>query len=204
MPGDKINQGSFTRSSFYIEDVTFLVEDELFKVPRTYFEHDSSIFRDMFQIPSSRHLEGRSDGLPIKLESIQKADFTALLTVMYPEQVQTMIGVPIPADITATRLSKRTKNPIQMGTKEWASVLKLSTLWEFRELRRQAIERLTVSQLLPIERVILGRTYCCKGLLQAGYEELTKRSERLSDEEKEQLGDRPPQQKFSNIQHSRR
>ena len=62
------------------------MEDALFKVPRFYFEKNSSIFRDMFALlPANREVEGTDDANPIKLESIRKVDFQRLLRVMFPE-----------------------------------------------------------------------------------------------------------------------
>lgn len=61
------------------------MEHELFKIPRLYFEKNSSAFSDMFKVPATEHTEGRSDELPIILESIKKFDFERLLTVMFPE-----------------------------------------------------------------------------------------------------------------------
>ena len=68
------------------------MEGELFKVPRLYFENESSIFKDMFQIPSLESREGTNDDLSITLESIKKADFAALLAAMFPEQVPILVG----------------------------------------------------------------------------------------------------------------
>jgi hypothetical protein len=61
-------------------------KDTLFKVPRLYFERNSSVFRDMFALPpGGKQVEGTNDENPIKLESIQKVDFQSLLSVMFPE-----------------------------------------------------------------------------------------------------------------------
>ncbi|KAF7984290.1 hypothetical protein HWV62_15249 [Athelia sp. TMB] len=170
LPSSRVTRGSLTDAMthgpsinhpFYVETVTFLVENELFKVPRFYFENESSVFHDMFQMPSPKDQEGTSDELPIVLESIKKVDFIALLTVMFPER---------------------------MRAKEWASVLKLSTLWEFETLRRQAIKEVSDSD--PAVKVVLGRDYHVKTLLEAGYRALISRDAGLSNEEKDQLGDK--------------
>ncbi|KAF7984294.1 hypothetical protein HWV62_15257 [Athelia sp. TMB] len=169
MSGDDTKRRPSINSTFYIENVTFLVENELFKVPKFYFEKESSVFRDMFQMPSFGSLEGDSDELPIVLESIEKADFTALLAAMFPEQGN---------------------NPIRMEIKEWASVLKLSTLWEFGKLRQKAIEELREMKSISADKVVLGRDYRVRSLLKTGYEELVAREEPLTSAEKTQLGDK--------------
>jgi hypothetical protein len=158
-------------TSFFIEPVTFLVQEVLFKVPRLYFEKNSSTFNDMFQVPTAKNREGSSDELPIVLESIKKVDFERLLMVMFPD------------------LSRYISQPINMAVREWTSVLKLSTLWRFGELRREAIEELT--KLLvdsPAEQVALGREYRVEDLMVEGYKELIQRDSGLTQKEKEKLG----------------
>ncbi|KAF7981773.1 hypothetical protein HWV62_31847 [Athelia sp. TMB] len=164
------------------------VENELFKVPKFYFENESSVFHDMFQMPSSGAQEGNSAALPIVLESIKKSDFIALLTAMFPEQVIISMGA-ILADIIIS-LSKRATVPIHMGEIEWGAVLKLSMLWEFSTLRRMAIEEVSHMDSTPVVKVVLGRDYHVKTLLEAGYRALISRNAGLSDEEKVQLGDK--------------
>jgi hypothetical protein len=60
------------------------VEDTWFKVPRHLFEENSSVFRDMFQLPAAEGvvLDGATEGQPLCLDGIQKAHFRSLLTAM--------------------------------------------------------------------------------------------------------------------------
>jgi hypothetical protein len=86
---------------YYLENVIFLVsgpviiifevtclltrqqvEDNLFKVPKQYFQKNSRIFSNIFG--DDHTAEGSSDEKPIHLYSIQKVDFERLLAVMYP------------------------------------------------------------------------------------------------------------------------
>lgn len=76
-----------------------------------------------------------------------------------------------------------------MTVLEWTSVLKLSTLWKFGKLRREAIEELT--KLLvgsPAEQVALGREYRVEDWMVKGYTELIQREPALTQKEKEKLG----------------
>ncbi|KAF7984289.1 hypothetical protein HWV62_15247 [Athelia sp. TMB] len=98
-------------------------------------------------------------------------------------------SVLIYADITIS-LNKQTARPVKMRLKEWASVLKLSMLWEFGNLRRETIEGLVKMKLPPVDKVFLGREYHAGRLLMAGYEELIKRDAGLSSVEKKQLGEK--------------
>jgi hypothetical protein len=75
-----------------------------------------------------------------------------------------------------------------MGREEWLSVLKLSTLWRFKELRTKALNRLSQIQIDPVDKVILARDYGVEGWLVEGYTELVKRDEGLSSEARRRLG----------------
>ncbi|PIL33328.1 hypothetical protein GSI_04779 [Ganoderma sinense ZZ0214-1] len=71
---------------FYCQDIVFLVEDVLFKVPRRPFEHESEVFSGMFALPpvnSAYGVEGSSDDNPIELEGVTEDEFKALLWVMF-------------------------------------------------------------------------------------------------------------------------
>lgn len=61
------------------------VEGTLFKVPRYKFEENSSVFKDMFDIPATDNQEGWADDNPIRLDSVEKIDFQRFLTALMPE-----------------------------------------------------------------------------------------------------------------------
>lgn len=75
-----------------------------------------------------------------------------------------------------------------MSEEEWISVLKLSTLWGFSDLREKAIGELAWRTMDPVSRVELARKYRVKEWLIAGYRDLVKRSASISMEESERLG----------------
>jgi len=75
-----------------------------------------------------------------------------------------------------------------MGRDEWTSVLKLSTLWGFRELRQRALDALVQMPIHPADKVVLAREYDVERWLVDGYMELVKRDTGLSSEEKKKLG----------------
>ena len=62
-----------------------MVEDYLFKVPRDPFETESTVFRDMFLLPTGdfHTEEGTSDDNPIYLEGVKKDEFELLLRVLF-------------------------------------------------------------------------------------------------------------------------
>ncbi|KZP27538.1 hypothetical protein FIBSPDRAFT_853399 [Athelia psychrophila] len=121
-------------------------------------------------MPSTESSEGSSDELPIVLESIKKVDFERLLIAMFPD------------------FSRYSPKPITMRAREWTSVLKLSTLWRFGELRCEAIEALTKLVVSPTEKIALGREWRVKDWLNEGYKELIQRESGLTQKEKEKLG----------------
>jgi len=147
--------------------VTFLVEGTLFKVPRRYFERNSDVWSAVFTLPSGdMETEGSSDDNPIRLESITKIDFRRLLMVMYPESL----------------------GPLTMNSDEWESVLKLSTLWELDDIRKEAIAELSKLLVDAVDKVMLARSYRVGAWLLEGYTSLVKRETNLSSEEAARLG----------------
>ncbi|TFK74667.1 hypothetical protein BDN72DRAFT_833194 [Pluteus cervinus] len=127
--------------NYAFRQITFLVEGCLFRVPRLYFERESEFFRTTFQLPqeSGRALDGDSDEQPFRLDDVKKADFKALLGIMYPKNFQSL--------------------PIAFTVDQWTSVLKLSTMWEFDKIRNLSIERLKAQLSDPIQKLVLARRY---------------------------------------------
>ncbi|KDQ51208.1 hypothetical protein JAAARDRAFT_199247 [Jaapia argillacea MUCL 33604] len=159
--------------AYYFEDVIFLVEDQLFKVPRLYFENHSDIFRDMFQLPTQgADVDGSSDENPLRLEGIKKKDFVRLLRIMYPKNHNKH-------DITTSE--------------EWLSILKLSSMWNFETIRDTAIRTLSSksSRMKPIsvvDRMQLGMKYHMPMWVAWGATDLAKRLESVSVEEAKEMG----------------
>jgi hypothetical protein len=75
-----------------------------------------------------------------------------------------------------------------MNREEWLSVLKLSTLWEFEELRKKAIAELSKVEIEAVDKVIFARSYRVGTWLFEGYKALVEREASLSSEEAERLG----------------
>ncbi|KAJ7464530.1 hypothetical protein FB451DRAFT_1263750 [Mycena latifolia] len=163
-----------TSPNYYLESVTFKVEDRIFKVPRYHFERNSEIFATTFTLPSptvgtaDAHAEGHSDANPFVLEGISSVDFHRLLKVLYPLDIPQILSMP---------------------KEEWISVLKLSTLWRFLDARDLAIQQLTErGGLGSVERILLARQYDVAPWLRLGYTELARREEGISLEDAEKIG----------------
>ena len=58
------------------------MEDNLFKVPKLYFEKDSDMFKNI--LGRDHEVEKFSDEKPICLYSIQKIDFERFLAATHP------------------------------------------------------------------------------------------------------------------------
>lgn len=110
-------------------------------------------------------MEGNDEKNPIVLTGVTKVDFENLMKIMYPLQI---------CD---------TQN---LSYDQWVSVLKLSTKWRFVECRQLSIAELsTLCGDSPIKKILLGREYRVSKWLMSGYEQLARRSQKLSKEEAE-------------------
>jgi len=139
----------------------------LFKVPHLYFEH--SFFDTVFTLPAAggAPADGSDDEHPFKLEGIKRADFRAFLKLLSHD-------CPF-------------RKPL-ISEEEWLAVLKLSTMWDFFDVRNLAIKVLSKVTMNPVTKVLLAREYNIQEWLLAGYDELAKRKETISLDEAEQLG----------------
>ncbi|KAG6333533.1 hypothetical protein ID866_5558 [Astraeus odoratus] len=158
-------------TSFYVATVTFLVEDRLFRVPRAPFEQESSVFLDMFSIPQGDKavVEGLCDENPIRLDGVTKDDFEQLLKALFCRQ-------------------NGSQPPLPDNVKQWTSVLKLSTMWDFQIVRQSAIRALDSLQIDPVDRVALAQQYDIQEWLVPALNELAKRLEPISFEEGCRMG----------------
>jgi len=145
--GDQSNQPTHSKVTvqhldFYFSDIVFLVENQLFKVPRRNFAVESEVFADMFQLPAptmdGRALDGSSDDQPLRLDGIKKSDFVQLLRVMFPLDSQ---------------------QPDSPSPEEWTSVLKLSNMWQFHKIRATAIKKLETITMDLVDKIVIARRF---------------------------------------------
>ncbi|KAI6130100.1 hypothetical protein EV401DRAFT_2128668 [Pisolithus croceorrhizus] len=169
---------------FYTHTVTFLVEDQLFRVPRNQLAAESTVFTDMFLLPKgdsgmargqsdSETVEGESGMWPVALEGVSKEEFVSFLRALMSRSVQH-------AKIEGSGLSQA----------QWISVLQLSTMWEFKELREVAIlySDLPSRPLGPVSKFVLASKYGIRRWLLPALIELAERSWPLSLEEGHRIG----------------
>ncbi|KAG1722786.1 uncharacterized protein EDB91DRAFT_1174146 [Suillus paluster] len=150
---------------YYFKDgnITFLVEDTLFRVHRHFFECESQFFiKEFAKAPQA----GTSDSSAFRLNKVTSADFAKLLWVWYSP--------------TYRRESKPKDH--------WLVVLELSTTWEFPEMKKLAVDELQNLDIEPVEKIITYDKYNInKSLLLPAFKLLCKRPNRMSTEEGEQL-----------------
>lgn len=152
----------------YFMDITpviFQVENYLFRVPQYLLVKGSETFATMFNLPQREgSVEGSSTENPIVLH-VSHVDFRNLLKVLYPQTIARQVS-----------LSKS----------DWLSVLKLSNLWYFWDLRQMALSELAerdFGHLSALEKIKLGRECYIPDCLLSGYLKLVTRQEPITDEE---------------------
>ncbi|KAF8632432.1 hypothetical protein AX15_001876 [Amanita polypyramis BW_CC] len=157
---------------YYLEDIIFQVEDQLFKVHRHMFVQLSVVFRDMFTIPVPGGVEadGSSDKQPLVLEGIEKKDFVLLLRCLYPLNFQ--------GDLESS-----------FSLEEWRSVLKLAALYEMDKIKAFAVKKMT--PLLtgsPSLQIHLAKVYDIKEWLAPGLVRLVNHVRPLDEEDVKLIG----------------
>ncbi|KAG2033095.1 hypothetical protein BDR03DRAFT_968446 [Suillus americanus] len=150
---------------FYLKDgnITFIVQDTLFRVHRHFFECESQFFVKEF---AKTPREGTSDSSAFRLDKVTIADFANFLWVWYSPSY------------------RREKKPKDY----WLTILELSTVWQFPEMKKLAIDELQNFDIEPIEKITTYDRYQIdRSLLLPAYKLLCKRAGRMSIEEGEQL-----------------
>ncbi|KAG2098759.1 uncharacterized protein F5147DRAFT_713727 [Suillus discolor] len=152
-------------SEYYLRDgnITFLVADTLFRVHRHFFEVESQFFVKEFERAPK---EGTSDSSAFRLEKVTVDDFAKFLWVWYSPSY------------------RREHKPKD----HWLTILELSTVWQFPEMKKLAVDELQKLDIEPIEKITTYDRYQIdKSLLLPAYKLLCKRAGRMSIVEGEQL-----------------
>ncbi|KAK0459145.1 uncharacterized protein EV420DRAFT_305233 [Desarmillaria tabescens] len=157
--------------SFYWENGIFLVEDELFCVPRYQFIKQSETFRAMFTLlqADANAVEGNTDDRPIRLYGVSKIDFERLLNFMYHLDIPSVPTRPL---------------------EEWISILKLSTMWVMTEIRNSAIFHIIErhQEVEVVERITLGTSCNVPALVRSGLVTLVNQDGGVSERQARLLG----------------
>ncbi|KAF6761088.1 hypothetical protein DFP72DRAFT_31460 [Ephemerocybe angulata] len=155
--------GAYLNDEVYCwELVSFLVDGYVFNVPRNPFAMGSEYF-------VTTYLQSQDIGL-ITLEGVSACQFRTFLKLMFP----------IHSTSTTITLSKS----------EWLTILTLSTLWHFLDLRGLAIQHLDPQMGDPIELIVVGRAEYVPRWVMKGYEALVLKPGPIAEEESDAIGDR--------------
>ncbi|KAL4259016.1 BTB domain-containing protein [Pleurotus pulmonarius] len=149
-------------SKYYLDSITFRVENELFKVPIRCVSFKTEPFRTLAarSLPQGDGpVEGMSDENPIVLPDTSKVDFERLLDVICVLDVKS--------------------HPIT-SAEVWLSALMLATKWRLLNVRKVAIETLDRMKLPPAQLVQYGRECKVAEWLVKGYYTFSNQEQSLS------------------------
>ncbi|KAI6007563.1 hypothetical protein F5J12DRAFT_828949 [Pisolithus orientalis] len=149
---------------YYLRDgnVAFVVEKQLFRVHRYFFERESEFFCNYFT--ASEESDG-TDDKPFALD-VKSEDFAKFLWVWYNSRY---------------RYGGQPKDT-------WLVILTLAARWSFESMRELAIHQLERFSMSPVERIALYKQHKInKRLLIPSYVELCKSPTLPSPAEAEQL-----------------
>ncbi|KAI0282891.1 hypothetical protein BGY98DRAFT_954135 [Russula aff. rugulosa BPL654] len=158
------NDDPFARhDKYFFKDgnITFLVDGTLYCVHRYFFSHHSTYFSTRLDQLGIREHEA----LPIiiSLGDIERKDFEAFLSVLYPDDF----------------------DEHSLSYEQWKSVLHLSTLWGFASLRKLAMR--SINPPTPFDQLLLARAYSVDHWILPALSELCERTVPLSLNEARQM-----------------
>ncbi|KDQ50879.1 hypothetical protein JAAARDRAFT_141165 [Jaapia argillacea MUCL 33604] len=169
--GDAVAEKIKRHDKYYLNggDIVFLVENYLFRVHKYFFERESPVFRERLALatPAGQSARGQTDLNPFPLDDVSGLEFSRFLWVFYN---------PLYSLYSAT-------------VEEWSSILKLSYIWRFTEVKNLVVRELEKQYIAPIPKIALYQKYDVdRGLLLQSYAYLTMRDEPLSMAEGVELG----------------
>ncbi|KAF7782847.1 hypothetical protein Agabi119p4_2223 [Agaricus bisporus var. burnettii] len=148
---------------YYIEPLIFQVEDTLYRIPREYLSQESTIIRDMLQIPQSMDSdsEGSADSKPIIIQQIKATSFRILLQFLFNLDGPGHLG-----------LSKE----------DLITLLELCRKWDMQIIRNKVIDQLRpLLEGDPAHKWNLAKEYGINQWMQPSLERLIRRSESLGE-----------------------
>ncbi|KAI0002240.1 hypothetical protein BJV74DRAFT_818012 [Russula compacta] len=158
------NDDPFLRhDKYYFKDgnITFLVDGTLYCVHRYFFSRDSTYFSTRLGQLGVREHEALS--IIISLGDVERNDFEALLSVLYPDDFEEHC----------------------LSYEQWKSVLHLSTRWGFASLRKLALR--SIKPPTPFDQLLLARAYSVDHWVLSALSALCERTVSLSLNEARQM-----------------
>ncbi|KII95605.1 hypothetical protein PLICRDRAFT_97198 [Plicaturopsis crispa FD-325 SS-3] len=120
-------------------DVTFLVENTLFRVHRYFFERESPYFHAKLCTPVSpgQNPIGTSDQNAFSLDGVKSTDFARFLWVFYNPKYS----------LYSTTVE------------EWKSILRLAHEWSFAEVKNLVVRELEKMVIADIPKIVIYHSY---------------------------------------------
>jgi hypothetical protein len=159
---------AFAHPNYFFEDgnVTFRVENVLFKVHKSILARESPFFKDMFSLPPDINGDKTGTNNPIPIPETTASDFENLLRVLY-------LQWGTDPDYTDPQL---------------VQLMKLSHKWQFDRIRRHATSILSSRNLSHVDRLELGRIYDLPELAFPAFAEIVRSMKAPSSTEMDKLG----------------
>jgi hypothetical protein len=139
----------------------------------------------MFALPAigGGGADGSSDERPLRLEGYLAEDFRQFLRVLLPMYVLHFDLILLTRLTDSVRVPRQHKPPA-LSSGQWVSVLKLSTTWNFRDIRKTAIRQLDDhARDDPILRLIVSRQFKISKWLIPAVNALARRVEPINHED---------------------
>ncbi|KII86832.1 hypothetical protein PLICRDRAFT_114074 [Plicaturopsis crispa FD-325 SS-3] len=147
-------------------DITFNVEDKLFRVHSLFFEREATNFPLHMPLPVGDPA-GTSDATPYKLEGVNSADFARFLWVFYNE----------------------TYSIYEAPVEDWIVILRLAQQWGFPQVKNLVVRELEKKRIGHITKIALYReNEIDASYLVPSYAALCQRDAWLKKGEAEKLG----------------
>jgi len=160
---------------FYLRggDVTFLVENHLYRIHSYFFDRESLFFRQKFSSNNNNNNNpgneqpGSTDGNAFTLEDTKSEDFARFLWVFYNPKYS-LYEAPL---------------------ETWLSILKLANRWTFDSVKELSVRELEKLEIEPIEKIAIYHNHNISRLyLVPSYISVCKRDKSLSFSEGMNLG----------------
>ncbi|KAF5317387.1 hypothetical protein D9611_003708 [Ephemerocybe angulata] len=153
---------------YWPNNVRFLVEGKLFRVSQYQFITGSQYFTEKYGLSTIADNDGPESVVQLP-DVVSAAQFRVFLKMLFPVH-------------TTSTTSSFTKD-------EWLTILELSVLWHFHDLRKLAIQHLD-GTLGAIELVKVGRAAYVPRWVLAGYKALVIRQGIITEDEGDKIGNR--------------
>jgi hypothetical protein len=150
-------------------DVTFRVENALFRPHKYFFHRESSYFQSIFRTPSipCNDPPGSSDTNPVLLKDTTIEAFAGLCWVFYNPKYS----------VYTTTVDK------------WVDILALAQKWAFKEVEQLCVRELQKMPIPSVEKIHIYQTYGLdRSLLAESFVDLTTRPDPLNLEEGNKVG----------------